>query len=90
MPVMDGIAATQAIRRIEGARGLRRIPIVMLTANCLPDHVAASLDAGADVHLAKPISAEGLFETLGRLGGDGAGSHGADADGSAQVRLQTM
>lgn len=67
MPVMDGIAATQAIRRIEAAQHLDRTPILMLTANTLPDHVAASLDAGADAHLAKPISAEGLFEMLSGL-----------------------
>ncbi len=67
MPVMDGIAATQAIRRIEASQQLVRTPILMLTANSLPDHIAASLDAGADAHLAKPISATGLFETLSSL-----------------------
>lgn len=69
MPVMDGIAATQAIRRIEQGRNLDRTPVVMLTANNLPEHVAASLDAGADIHLAKPITPAGLFEALGRLVG---------------------
>lgn len=64
---MDGITATQAIRGIEDAQQLVHTPIVMLTANSLPDHVAASLDAGADAHLAKPISAAGLFETLSSL-----------------------
>lgn len=67
MPVMDGIAATQAIRRIETIQGLDRTPIVMLTANNLPEHVAASLEAGADVHLAKPVNPTALFETLGEL-----------------------
>lgn len=64
MPVMDGIAATRAIRRLEVTGGLGHIPIVMLTANTLPEHIAASLEAGADVHLAKPITPAGLFETL--------------------------
>ena len=67
MPVLDGIAATQAIRRIEAAEHFVRTPILMLTANSLPDHVAASLEAGADAHLAKPISAAKLFETLSSL-----------------------
>ena len=67
MPVMDGIAATQAIRCIEAAQNLVRTPILMLTANSLPDHIAASLAAGADAHLAKPINAAGLFETLSSL-----------------------
>ena len=86
MPVMDGLAATQAIRRIEVARRLVRTPILMLTANSLPDHVAASLDAGADAHLAKPINAAGLFEMLSDLcgGQDQAASpdsHPMAADG---------
>jgi len=71
MPVMDGIAATQAIRRIEKINDLARTPVVMLTANNLPEHVTASLDAGADIHLAKPVSAAALFQALGRLGSDG-------------------
>ena len=80
MPVMDGIAATRAIRRNEVERQLSRTPIVMLTANTLPEHIAASLAAGADVHLAKPINAAGLFETLGRLGhADSCPAASADA-----------
>lgn len=67
MPVLDGIDATRAIRRIERERGLRHTPVVMLTANTLPEHIAASLEAGADVHLAKPITPTGLFETLADL-----------------------
>lgn len=67
MPVMDGIAATQAIRRIEAERSLDPTPVVMLTANTLPQHIAASLEAGADVHLSKPITPTGLFETLNAL-----------------------
>lgn len=75
MPVMDGIAATQAIRRLELARNLDRTPVVMLTANNLPEHVAASLDAGADAHLAKPITPAALFETLVNVLIDNAGSN---------------
>ena len=67
MPVMDGIAATQAIRRIEQAGALGRTPVVMLTANTLPEHVSASLDAGADAHLAKPVTPQALFGTLGKV-----------------------
>jgi len=32
------------------------VPIVMLTANAMPEHVAASREAGADMHLEKPIT----------------------------------
>jgi two-component system CheB/CheR fusion protein len=64
MPVMDGLTATRRIREFERARGGRTTPIIMLSANALPEHVAASRDAGADRHLAKPVSPAQLFATL--------------------------
>ncbi|MFN3932469.1 MAG: ATP-binding protein [Brevundimonas sp.] len=67
MPVMDGMAATRAIRDLESERGLARTPIIMLTANTLPQHVEASLQAGADLHLPKPMSAPALFEALAEV-----------------------
>ncbi len=66
MPVMDGLAATRAIREREAALTLARTPIVMLTANGMPEHVQAGVAAGADGHLTKPITAEALFEALGQ------------------------
>lgn len=67
MPVMDGITATMAIRDIESRNDLARTAIIMLTANILPQHIAASLDAGADLHLPKPLSAASLFEALSQV-----------------------
>ena len=64
MPVMDGLRATQAIRDLELADGRPRTPILMLTANALREHVAASEQAGADGHVAKPITAARLFEAI--------------------------
>ena len=61
MPVMDGLTATREIRLHEVAMGMPRTPIVMLTANALPEHIAAGLEAGADRHLAKPFSVEALI-----------------------------
>jgi CheY-like chemotaxis protein len=61
MPVMDGLSATREIRRLErAANGGARIPLVLLSANALPEHVSASLGAGADLHLAKPFTAASL------------------------------
>lgn len=68
MPVMDGLAATEAIRRIEVEQHLRPTPIIMLTASSLPEHITASLDAGADLHLPKPVNATALFEALSAVG----------------------
>ncbi len=61
MPVMDGLSATREIRLHETVGGDRRIPIIMLTANALPEHVEAARAAGADRHLAKPFNAQELL-----------------------------
>ena len=61
MPVMDGLTATHEIRLHETAMGGSRTPIVMLTANAMPEHVAAGRAAGADHHLAKPFNASELL-----------------------------
>jgi PAS domain S-box-containing protein len=64
MPVMDGLTAIRLIRAREAAAGLPHTPIYSLTANAMPEHARASREAGADGHLAKPISAEALLRTL--------------------------
>jgi PAS domain S-box-containing protein len=66
MPVMDGLVATRAIRQREARLFLPRTPVIMLTANGMPEHVEAGAQAGADGHLTKPITAEALYEALSR------------------------
>jgi PAS domain S-box-containing protein len=67
MPVMDGASATRAIRALEAEKDLPRTPVIMLTANSLPEHVEASLAAGADLHLPKPMNPQSLFDALGKV-----------------------
>ena len=67
MPVMDGLTATREIRAHEVAAGRSPVPIIMLTANALPDHVAASKAAGANRHLAKPFDAMELLSIVSEL-----------------------
>jgi signal transduction histidine kinase/AmiR/NasT family two-component response regulator len=64
MPVMDGLTATAAIRTLETERAAVRTPVIMLTANALAEHVAAGKAAGADGHLAKPITLTTLFAAI--------------------------
>jgi two-component system, sensor histidine kinase len=64
MPVMDGLTAIQEIRQRERAAGRVRIPIISLTANAMPHQVEACLAAGADLHLAKPITVSALFDAI--------------------------
>ena len=65
MPVMDGLTATAAIRALEAERGLARTPLLMLTANAMAEHVEAGRTAGADGHLAKPVTTQTLFAAIG-------------------------
>ncbi|MGZ9099009.1 MAG: ATP-binding protein [Brevundimonas sp.] len=64
MPVMDGLTATRGIRVFEAARGRARTPVLMLTANAMAEHVEAGRLAGADGHLAKPVTAATLFAAI--------------------------
>ncbi|HEY5412319.1 MAG TPA: ATP-binding protein, partial [Caulobacteraceae bacterium] len=64
MPVMDGLTATRRIREQELRLGLSRTPIISLTANAMAHQVQAAMDAGADRHLAKPITAEALYGAI--------------------------
>ena len=66
MPVMDGCQAARAIRR-SGHPQASAIPIVALTANAFAEDVNQALAAGMDEHIAKPVEARQLGETLSRL-----------------------
>ena len=68
MPVMDGLTAIREIRAREHAGTRDRIPIISLTANAMPHQVEACLEAGADLHLAKPITVTALFESIAAAG----------------------
>jgi len=67
MPVMDGYAATRAIRQWEADCGAgARMPIVALTANALLGDAQLCLDSGMDDHLAKPYTRQQLRNILVR------------------------
>jgi len=54
MPVMNGYDATRAIRALS-RRDAKEIPIIAMTANAFAEDEKEALDAGMNVHLAKPI-----------------------------------
>ena len=66
MPVLDGLGATEAIRKLHRPDA-RTIPIIALTANAFEEDVKQCLQAGMDAHLSKPVDIEKLKETLRRL-----------------------
>ncbi|MEM7740263.1 MAG: ATP-binding protein [Pseudomonadota bacterium] len=64
MPVMDGLEATRRIRAGEAGARAATTPIIALTANAMSDQVAESLRAGADAHVAKPVSRSAIVDAL--------------------------
>jgi CheY-like chemotaxis protein len=62
MPVMDGVAATRAIRALPGACG--RVPIIALTANAEPEDADGYLAAGMNGVVEKPMKPEHLLAAL--------------------------
>ncbi len=61
MPVLDGLAATQAIRNLpQGAT----VPIVAMTANAFAEDKLRCMEAGMNDFLTKPVLPERLFATL--------------------------
>ena len=66
MPEMDGLEATEAIRKLEHPDA-KQIPIIALTASAFDEDVQRSLQAGMNAHLNKPIQPEVLYKTLEEL-----------------------
>ncbi len=101
MPVMDGLAATREIRRLEaelmdavlpeleGAQvtAADRTVVISLSASAFEHERADILEAGTDEIVTKPFRHERLFEALTRHLGARFESYvdGADADGEAEL-----
>ncbi|WP_238533947.1 MHYT domain-containing protein [Herbaspirillum lusitanum] len=64
MPVIDGLQATQLIRQHERTLGLRRMPVIALTASVMTEDRRAALQAGMDGFAIKPLDVPRLFEEI--------------------------
>ncbi|WP_425992023.1 response regulator [Brevundimonas sp. TWP2-3-2] len=62
MPRMDGLAATKAIRALDGE--FSRMPILAVTADAMPEDAARCLAAGMNGHVAKPLTHASLFAAI--------------------------
>lgn len=61
MPLMDGLTATRRIRELPG---FEKLPIIAMTAHAMAGDREASLAAGMNDHLTKPIDQAHLLRTL--------------------------
>ena len=66
MPIMDGYEATKQIRALPDKR-LAQLPIIAVSANAFEEDKKASLAAGMDGHIAKPINVPDLFAIMQKL-----------------------
>jgi CheY-like chemotaxis protein len=64
LPVIDGLAATRAIRKLEG---FGKVPIVAVSAHDTSDFQADALAAGCDSYITKPIDFSQLELLIARL-----------------------
>jgi PAS domain S-box-containing protein len=65
MPIMDGYAATESIRKWETSVSSRR-PIIAMTASALDSEKERCMASGMDDFIAKPVTLGDLHKTLAR------------------------
>jgi PAS domain S-box-containing protein len=88
MPVMDGYAATRALRQ---QPQWRELPVIAMTANALIGDRDKVLAAGMNDHIAKPIKIEELFATLARwIHPAAAGPEGTLESASDRLRADPL
>ena len=66
MPVMDGYAATRAIRS-SGRPDAGTIPIIAMSANAYAEDVQKCLDTGMNAHISKPLYKDVMLKTIERF-----------------------
>ena len=65
MPVLGGLEAAAAIRKLDRPDA-GTVPIVALSANAFEEDAKKSMEAGMQMHLAKPVDIDALKEALNK------------------------
>ena len=66
MPVMDGYAATQALREHEEDTETEHLPVIAMTANAMEGDKDKCLASGMDDYISKPVNQQALKDTLAK------------------------
>jgi len=64
---MPGIDGHEVLKRIKNTKGIKRIPIIILTSSKEEGDRIMSYDLGANSYLVKPISFEGFLEVVNKV-----------------------
>ena len=67
---MPGLSGLDTCRAIRADPGLADLPVIILTANGLPENEAEALEAGADCFFGKPFQPRALADAVARLAGE--------------------
>jgi PAS domain S-box-containing protein len=67
LPGHDGYDLIREVRRLQAASTAQRLPAIALTAFARPEDQQKTLDAGFDMHLAKPLKPHLLLDAIGQL-----------------------
>jgi two-component system, sensor histidine kinase and response regulator len=87
MPGMDGLSAA---RQIRAQPRFAQLPIIALTAQVLEEERDATVAAGMNAHLTKPIDEASLYRTLMGVLGESATPYSLTRLGDDVPRLQTL
>ena len=66
MPVMNGLDATRAIRKIDSEYA-KRVPIIAMSADAFSENVAECIEAGMNGHIAKPIDMKLVLSEIRKI-----------------------
>lgn len=66
---LPGLSGIEILRRMRGCNSLQSVPVLMLTARCLPEERQRAMETGANTFLAKPFSLLELIAVVNGLTG---------------------